>query len=237
MGAHGSKLNQPYDFEVKVPKKDKSRPPSFIYGIDISHWQGDQLRNSSLPDSLCFVICKATEGVTFVDSKLKTNKKYLDNSKKLIGGYYHFYRCNKSAIQQARFFVKTAGPFSKKDFPPIIDLEHLTERQQCKRKADKDSILVFLEEVQRLTKRRPIIYTNHDFGNRNLTDKAFAYYPLWIAHYSKKQPRLCGHWADWTIWQKSDSYRVGSIKNDLNVFNGNEKDLKKFIRKSKGKKK
>jgi lysozyme len=240
LGAHNSNINPWNELQAKVFKKVnlkvKERPISFVYGIDISHWQGDELTTLNLPDSIQFVICKATEGVTFVDSKLKSNKAYLDNSKKLIAGYYHFYRCNRSAIKQARFFVETAGPFSKKDFPPIIDLEHLPGSQQCRRKADIDSILVFLEEVERLTKRRPIIYTNRHFGSTLLTDEVFAYYPLWIAHYSKKKPSLFGHWEDWVMWQKSDKFKIGVIKNDLNVFNGDQRDLKKFIRKSKGKK-
>ncbi|MCG8574678.1 MAG: hypothetical protein MI810_07325 [Flavobacteriales bacterium] len=209
-----------------------SDPGAYAYGIDVSHWQGDEIRKTNqLSDSLSFIICKATEGITYVDPEFDSNKVFLDSSK-YYSGYYHFYRCEDSPIAQAQFYVNQVKTFGDKVLPPIVDIENQSKGSACTA-ADMDSLLVFIQEVEKLTNYVPIIYTNSSFGKTNLTDSAFADYPLWVADYSDSTPELFGGWTTWTFWQMSDHYMLGNTKNDLDVFNGNESELKKFISKSK----
>lgn len=205
-------------------------PGDFIYGVDISHWQGNIARTpGDLSDSLHFIICKATEGETFVDSEFLANKKYLDSTKK-FSGYYHFYRCNDSPRTQAKFYSDTVGKFNKWNLPPIVDVEYVAKGAQCNGDSDMDSLLVFLKEVERLTQMTPIIYTNYDFGHTHFPKHpSFADYPLWVASFGTEQPNMFGPWEDWTFWQMTDHYAVGNDSIDLDIFHGDTSHLQIFI--------
>src|SRR5688572_591209 len=101
----------------------KSDPGSLIYGLDISNYQGDEIDFlNKKKDSLFFVICKATEGLTVTDSTFDRNWKAIQG-KGFIKGAYHFYHCTDDPVRQAEYFSSVIGPLSKDDFPPVIDFE------------------------------------------------------------------------------------------------------------------
>ena len=60
---HEKKVDQDY---IRPVIKENFIP--FVYGIDISHHQNNEIDFiSKTSDSLSFVICKATEGVTYTE--------------------------------------------------------------------------------------------------------------------------------------------------------------------------
>ncbi len=76
-------------------------------------------------------------------------------------------------------------------------------------------------------------------GNKYLNKSYFSYYPLWIANYNgKKYPDLPDAWKKrgWFIWQRASNYRLDSLNNDFDVFNGRLSEFKEFIRNSFNKK-
>jgi lysozyme len=74
---------------------------------------------------------------------------------------------------------------------------------------------------------KPIIYTNPHFYEKYLIDD-FDDYPLWVAHYYQDIPRI--EHRDWLFWQHSDCAVIKGIDKpvDLNVFNGDIKDLQQM---------
>ena len=57
----------------------------------------------------------------------------------------------------------------------------------------------------------------------------FDSYPLWVAHYLKKdRPRIARNWA---FWQYSETGRVSGIRGkvDFNVFNGDSTDFRDLL--------
>jgi len=211
-----------------------------VHGIDISHYQRNEANDLSkikISEGLLFIICKATEGIS-MDSSFERNWADIANNK-LVRGAYHFYHCDFGALQQAQFFYSTIsakGPLSDVyDLPPIIDFEtSKTINNHCGSNTT-DSIIVFLTEIERLTKRKPIIYINRTDANNYLNNSKFASYPLWIAApiNQLEYHDLPKAWqGKWSFWQKSWSYTIDGIKNDLDKFNGDLKLLKKFIKTS-----
>ena len=69
-------------------------------GIDISHHQGE-VEWCSLDSSIDFIICKATEGETFIDSKFKKNWDSIE----CVKGCYHFFRPQYSGEKQALLYL------------------------------------------------------------------------------------------------------------------------------------
>lgn len=210
---------------------------SVTFGLDISHYQGDLISAlNKRKDSLYFVICKATEGTSYIDPTYETNCKIL-KEKHVVRGAYHFYLCEYDPIAQAQHFAKviTENQFLKiGQLPPVLDIENASMDSNCGNlSTSQKNILLFLEEVEKLTGRIPMIYTNKSTGDKFLNSPDFAKYPLWIAAYSSDltEKNIPTAWKNnWTFWQRSDSYSYQETNFDFDIFDGNRLELRKFIR-------
>lgn len=210
----------------------ESTNQSAVYGIDISHYQGNEIDFfDKQKDSLTFIICKATEGITGTDTYFKNNWSKIQQ-KGFTAGAYHFYHCKDDNSAQVAHYLSAVGLFQKNNFPPIVDFEELSIDSGCSVATIQTKLLQFLTILQQKTERMPIIYTDNNTANLYLTEVQFSKYSLWIANYDNAStPQLPNVWKNnsWTIWQKSDSYEINSITNDFDVFNGNKTAFTKFI--------
>lgn len=222
---------------IEFSAPDTANAPKYslaqAYGIDISKYQGDEIDFiDKKQDTLAFVICKATEGITMVDPDFKNNWATI-TKKGFTRGAYHFYHCGDDPVKQANHFLSAVDSFSSADFPPIIDFEETSIDKNCAVTQIQKNLLVFLATIKTKTGRTPIIYTDNNMGAKYLSDTAFAAYPLFIADYQNgNKPRLPGAWKNkqWAIWQKSESYVIHSTTDDFDIFNGTIHDLNRFIR-------
>jgi GH25 family lysozyme M1 (1,4-beta-N-acetylmuramidase) len=193
-------------------------------GIDVARYQ----HTTSLDwakvqaDGVEFAFIKATEGQTY------TNPYFAPDWASTTGlgiyrGAYHFARPSKgTAAAQAKYFIDvagTAGGFG--DLPPVLDLE---DAGGLTVSGLRTWVANFLQTVESLTGRTPIIYCSPAFWSSKLGDStAFTRYPLWIAHYTTAaQPWVPGGWASWTFWQNTSSGSVDGISGnvDRDRFNG-----------------
>ena len=88
--------------------------------------------------------------------------------------------------------------------------------------------LAWLRYVERQTGVTPLLYTGGGvISEHELTDPAFARYPLWLAAYHETPPPVPAPWASIAIWQHSDEGSVpGIVGNvDLNRFMGTAEEL------------
>nr|MBC7612980.1 glycoside hydrolase family 25 protein [Pseudopedobacter sp.] len=208
-------------FGIRIPKKYG------VHGIDVSFYQQKinwkkvgAMEYKEIHISFAFI--KATEGVTLVDPYFQRNWR---ESKEggIVRGAYHYFKPKKSGIWQARFFLQTVN-VEAGDLPPVVDIEEaagLSESELI------PNIQDFLNEVEKKTKTKPIIYTGYQFYKDHLIGK-FDEYPIWIAHYY--QQKLAEN-LKWNFWQHSDKAHIDGIKGkvDMNVFNGEEEDLSKLL--------
>jgi lysozyme len=222
--------------DTVVPPAPKPAPPveepvKTHRGIDVSHWNGDEVKEITPEDSLTFIICKSTQGTSIVDPDFAQNWKLI-GEKGTLRGCYHFYLVNADPAAQAKHFYATVSAQGKTDLPLIVDIEQGsmpsgTKVDPAKVKAD---LLTFIKTLQGLDTRTPMIYTGLSFANQYLNDPVFAQYPLWLADYTKAaQPPTPTAWKDkgWKIWQKNDDYDINSQPTDYDVFVGRKSDLLK----------
>ncbi len=198
--------------EVK-PITTLSQPPHpFIsHGLDVSHHQGDinwQKVLDSFDTIVPFIYCKATEGETHIDTKFNRNRKELQ-ALNIKHGAYHFFQPKVNAIEQAIHFLSIYD-FQQNDLPPALDYEIETDEED-----QLINIISWLKYVEKVTGKRPIIYTSYNIYI-NWLSKALPDYNFWVANYSDKTYRFK---QDNIIhWQYSEQGVINGIEGfvDLN---------------------
>lgn len=190
------------------------------FGIDVSHWNGDIISEISDNSEISFIICKATQGEKIIDPQFKRNWT-LTKKRNKIRGAYHFYIYHNDPIKQANHFCDEVNDLQKTDISLILDIEELSLPKNNVNKVKlKDDVIKFLEHVEKRTGRIPILYTDYSFANEYLNDVKFSRYPLWLAEYTKKKPRIPIAWekTGLMILQKSNDYSINSTKVDFDAF-------------------
>ncbi|PZV37081.1 glycoside hydrolase family 25 protein [Mesorhizobium kowhaii] len=249
----------PGDFTFPEDSKTDSKTGedrvNYHWGVDVSHYSG-HVDFKSLRDekNVKFVYIKATQGTRFKDKKfagfwgdVKALPSHATN--RLRRGAYHFLTAgNDGAVQADTFvnFVNSHGGIEKTDMPPVLDLEWDIARAAGPdrwRDYAPDTILgsvkAWCAEVQKRTKRVPVIYTaNAWWRERGISPKRISDlsdYGIWIADYSRsgqatENPKVPGG-AKWNIWQFSDRAKVGDAYKgglDANVFKGSDSEFEQF---------
>ncbi|MCM1034516.1 MAG: hypothetical protein NC038_02960 [Paludibacter sp.] len=209
-------------------------PQADVIGIDISHYQSyiDWEEVCFLYDphhklythptqktqrrEVDFVIAKATEGARIHDAFYHRNKEGA-GKQNIPFGAYHFYSYKSSALAQARNFIQYAN-LQTGDLLPVLDVEPYRNRLP-----ERDSVLRWLQTVEKYYGAKPIIYTNENcYQTYFMPYKQFRGYHYWIARYGGEQPS-----SKHLLWQSADNGKVAGIRGDvdLNVFRGTHQEL------------
>lgn len=207
----------------------KSKNDTTHYGLDISSYQGDLVQLLNSGNNLRFIFCKASQGITYTDPDFRTNWQTI-KQKGFIRGAYHFYVCNDDPLAQANHFSSLISDIQASDIPPVLDIEQGSMAPTTNPAKMQSDILLFLKEVEKLTGRRPMVYTDYAFANQYLKVDALQQYELWLAEYSNApEPRVPLLWKNkgYKIWQRSDSYTIDSKESDYDVYYGTLNDLVK----------
>lgn len=142
-----------------------------LRGLDISHWQdGINIDNVDYD----FMICKATEGVNYVDSSCDGFVQKARNAGKLWG-FYHF--MDKSDVtKQAEFFVENCKNYFGEGVP-CLDYE-MYGRQGT------DKAKIFLDKVYELTGVRCMVYMSRSVTKEEDWSAIAPNHALWVAQYA-----------------------------------------------------
>tara|TARA_B100001287_G_scaffold251712_1_gene233127 strand:+ start:4187 stop:4963 length:777 start_codon:yes stop_codon:yes gene_type:complete len=215
-----SVLNQ-FFFSPKLPTGD------YIYGIDISEYQGviawNKIHKINEEKTIDFVIVRATAGNNHRDRFFTSNWREAGN-KKIIRGAYHYFRPNENSTEQANNFIKNVK-LSSGDLPPIIDIERISKIQSIN--SLKVGVRNWMKIIEEHYGIKPILYTGAHYYKDYLA-KDFNEYKLWVANYNQVNLPLKKH--KWMMWQFSDNGSASGIKGpvDLNLFKGSKVELKKY---------
>jgi len=199
---------------------------SYVYGIDISQYQGDisWIDINTIYDQIPidFVFIRATMGEKATDKRFAVNWKAAQSRTKLRGAY-HYFRPNENSIRQARNFISVVK-LRPGDLPPVLDIEERPRKQPM------DSLKVglkrWLNAVEKHYGIQPIIYSGDSYFT-DFLEKEFSDYVLWIANYNFWVNKPKKHW---DFWQFSERGYVRGIKGyvDLNMFKGSIEELEEL---------
>ena len=207
-------------------------------GIDVSRWQD----NNSTAQQMDFTKSVAM-GAKFVfiksSQRLWKDEDILYNWKTskaagLLRGAYHFLDWDVSPKEQAKYAwsIIESDPG---ELPPVIDFEYWNPPPP----KSYDLLWQYVVEMERLSGKKPIIYTGAFFWDAHGSDAdVWTNYPLWIASYTSQaymedNIAKLTPWNKWTFWQYTDkgdglAFGAESLGLDMNWFNGSLDDLKAF---------
>jgi GH25 family lysozyme M1 (1,4-beta-N-acetylmuramidase) len=188
-------------------------------GNDIAKYQGD-VDYDTYKNNSQFVICKATEGVGYIDTKFKRNQTEARRVGLLLG-YYHFCRpdLGNAPEAEANYFLGVVGELKENELI-ALDYECANQKQ-----TDVTWCKTWLDTVQTKTGVKPFIYLNQSQMKFNWKSVIDAGYGLWLASYTFDPNKNTGNTGDFksmAMQQWTDKQTVPGITGsvDGNVFFG-----------------
>lgn len=238
-----------YDNGVLKPAKGANyRVGDKVYGIDVSHYQGDinwdnlalfctdsgrVYRFAPRDDNdrrfmqpVLFAYMKATEGATMKDETFDIRMAEADRHG-IAKGAYHFLHLLSPVEDQVKNFLE-AVKWNPGDMPPALDIEVDKEIKAHGAAKLRDYTFTWLEMVEKEMGVRPVIYTRENIRDNYLAkDPRFDKYKCWIARYHPDGPVK----EEWDIWQLTQTGRVNGYKGaiDINLYNGDYAAFREFL--------
>lgn len=176
-------------------------------GIDVSEWQGEINWENVSRAGIKVAYIRASEGNNYIDPYAIINF----NGAKANGiktGFYHYLtaRTVEEARDEAEFFVSNIKGLNidcrlAMDFEDFGDLS-IDEINEISR--------TFLKEVEELSGKEVIIYSDAYNALRTFSTELAAEYPIWVADYGVQEPSN-GNWSTWEGFQYTDEGIVSGI--------------------------
>ncbi|KAA3633310.1 MAG: glycoside hydrolase family 25 protein [Bacteroidetes bacterium] len=191
-----------------------------VHGIDVSHYQGRiDWPTVSEQGSILFLLQPLKEEITRIS--IFCDNWDLMRMYEIKRGAYHFFRPNTPVNLQIANFVDNVE-LEAGDLPPVLDVETYDGASKLEIISGMRQWLYAIEIHYNV---KPIIYTNLKFFNKNLAGQ-FRDYPLWIARYNTREPRLADS-REWDFWQYGNKGTLAGIEGyvDFNVFQGDLESL------------
>lgn len=193
-------------------------------GIDVSAIGQGQFNWQPWQGHIDFAMMKATEGTGFIDPEFDRNWSEAGE----IGIFrfaYHYFHPELDPATQAEFFIDTVkgtGSFKSGD-NMTMDYEHQYIGQPIYDAAF--AAWVFAHSIaNRIHDHKLVVYTYPFFAEQGFCAK-LGYWPLWVADYGVPVPSSPLPWSNYSLWQYAAG---GPNAPDLDLFNGDYKDLEKF---------
>lgn len=188
-----------------------------LNGIDVSNWQ-QNLNVSNVPCD--FVICKATEGLNYVNPSCDVHYQQALKSNKLLGTY-HFAK-GLDAIKEADFYVQNIKGYIGKSIM-VLDFEDKNVMHKGVSWAEN-----WLWRVHEITGIWPMIYINQSIAQSMNWNNVSKNCGLWLAKYPSNNVASFTDCTIWkygklnyfnniAIWQYSSKGRLAGYNGDLDL--------------------
>jgi len=221
-------------FLYTIAELKTTNAPQFV---DYSHWQGkvngDKLRNNNIRGA----IVKAGEVWMNVSGKPAIKDNLHDwniNELKragLITGSYYYWHPKAGASKQYNHYWEISKNF-KIDFPPILDVEEFDGYNSANKVEVERQLLAMIWGIEKLFKRKPIIYTRSNLWGSMLGNPDWGKdYLFWFAQYNLRMDYPNSKISNNVIiWQYTDRLNIpGLTKIDGDYWLKDEQALKDVI--------
>lgn len=188
------------------------RPPlsdGEVYGVDVSHHQGEIDWPAVADDGIEFAYIKASEGGDFPDRFFEQNWRGAKEAG-VLRGVYHFFTLCRPGGEQAEWFLTTAPP-EPDTLPPAVDLELAGN---CAARPDAEEVYreldSFLDAVEQAWGQEAVLYVGNDWEDRYPVQDSYDR-RLWLRRF------LIQPHQDWWIWQLHGYAQIDGIHGDADL--------------------
>ena len=176
-----------------------------VHGIDLSHYQGEVFWEAVGENTkTAYVYLKATEGGDHIDATYERNID-LAHRHGLKVGSYHFFRPKTPLRRQLENFKTQCLP-GEQDLVPMLDVETTSGLDE---QSFADSLLTFLQLMEKVYHQKPLVYTGRNFYNKHLVG-LIDHYRIMVAMYTEDEPVLADE-RDITMWQYTAKGRIVGV--------------------------
>jgi lysozyme len=159
-----------------------------MLGVDVSNNQGRVDWGALARDGVKFAWVKATEGRTYRDSYLTTNREGAKAAGIVVGAYHYARPDLNNALQEAENFLAVAKPM-RGELLPVLDFEE-SKAARLGARALQDWALAWLGAVEKEVGAAPIFYTYPSYLYSTLAGAgSLRAFPLWLAAYGPNDGR------------------------------------------------
>ncbi len=188
-------------------------------GIDVSGWQkGINLKE--VPAD--FVIIKATQGTSYVNSDCDRAYQQAKKAGKLLGVYHYF--SGGDPVAEADFYLKNIAGYLNEAIL-VLDWEG---NENAKFNQGPAVAKPFLDRVAEKTGIKPLIYMSKSVCSQYDWSAVASKYALWVAQYADDNPtgyqlnpwtdnKGYGAWESPVIFQYSSNGRLAGYSRELDI--------------------
>lgn len=190
-----------------------------LNGIDISNWNTEDQLKLEINCGCDFVIMKASEGCTFVDTKAS---RFLEIcvQKNVPVFFYHFCRFERNyGEDEADHFLSCVNTLIAPY--PDIQVGMVADYEGDAVKSPED-LRDFLVRISETTECNPLVYMSESIVKETAQEIDVNRYGLWLAKWGRPNP-VYAPWPVMAMWQYTN-YPI-----DRNYFYGNLDQLKKYM--------
>ena len=186
---------------------------AWVPGVDVSHYQhpSEVFARGLASDGVRYVWIKVSQGGSSKDAQRDAHHANFGKAG-IARGAYHFYDFGASPVDNAKNMAAAMAGKSW-EMPPALDAEKGGGGPPPRTAAE---LLSFLAEIERMTGKRPMVYTGGWWYGTVDPDPRFTAYRLWVAQYPNaykdghlppygKAPKVPAPWTSASVWQYSDS--------------------------------
>lgn len=185
-------------------------------GIDVSIYQGEIDFKKVANDGIEMVYIRSSAGNSYIDPKFERNYNGAKENNLKVG-FYHYVtaRTIEEAREQARFF---ASVIAGKELDGRLAMDYESFPGLSKEEVNRIS-REFLETLERVTKKKVVVYSDASNALRTFDSRIYKNYPLWIAQYGVDEPQV-NNWDEWVGWQYTDRGLIAGINGhvDRDIF-------------------
>nr|WP_295462876.1 GH25 family lysozyme [Mesorhizobium sp.] len=216
----------PHDWQARKPWDYA------IHGTDVSKYQTAVDWAAARAKGISFAFVKATEGGDRVDDNFHEHWRNARAAGIPRGAYHFFYFC-RPAAEQAEWFIRNV-PRERGSLPPVLDMEWNPLSPTCTLRPPPETVRsemrIFLNIVQKHYGKRPIIYTDPAFFDRNGLN-AFRGYHFWLRSTAGHPTEKYGD-HPFVFWQYTGTGTVPGVPGDadINVFNGSASGWRAWLK-------
>jgi len=181
---------------------------NLIKGIDVSIIQGNIDWQAVVASGIQFCIMRCGVGNGGIDSNYAKNVAGAKAAGIKVACYHFIYPLPTIPSQPLRDPIKQAQYHFNASLGELtcVDCEWPAPQDWSKWGCNSAQLnqwmLTYLQEYERLSGRKPLIYTYPNWADNVGFQAAFSQYPLWIASY-QANPDIPHPWSDWVLWQNT----------------------------------